>query len=303
MNLYRKYNLLSLPVGAGTAIALLFCTPTFAQQFEINKTTYAANNNIVPVTLTIKAANIVFPEVLKGNEAESIDYIENFSTKRRDYLIRMYTKGKKLLPKAAAILKKHQLPEELKILLTLESAYNGNAVSNAGAVGYWQIMDAVAKEYGLQYAKQLTPAEKLKIVKEKGAKADSIFKAIDKVKDDRKNFQKSSLAAAKYLKDRKINLHSNWLLVVASYNCGVGNVWNAIKKSGNVNASFWDVKQFLPAETQAYVMNFITLNVIFKNYDAFTKNKLTYKPTQIIVPDSFEQTINASIEENTMNKK
>ena len=303
MILYRKNNLLSLPVGAGIAIALFFCTPTFGQDVVTNKITYATNDSKIPVTIITKSANIVFPEILKGNEAQSIDYIENFGTKRRDYLIRMFTKGKKLLPKVAIILKKHQLPEELKVLLTLESAYNGNAVSSAGAVGYWQIMDAVAKEYGLQYTTQFTPAQKLLLAKEKGTKADSIFKALDKIKDDRKNFQKSSLAAAKYLKDRKLNLHSDWLLVVASYNCGVGNVWNAIKKSGNANASFWDIKPFLSAETQAYVMNFITLNVIFKNFDAFTKNKLTYKPTQIMVPDSFEQTINASLDETTLNKK
>jgi membrane-bound lytic murein transglycosylase D len=305
MTLRNVYILLSQRVGAGLAIALFFCAPTLAQKndVETNKILSANNNKKISLTLITKEANIVFPDILKGNEAQSIDYIENFSVKRRDYLIRMFTKGKKWLPKAAAILKKHQLPEELKVLLTLESAYNGNVVSTAGAVGYWQIMDAVAKEYGLQYTTQLTPAEKAKIVKEKGSKADSIFKAVEKVKDDRKNFQKSSLAAAKYLNDRKVNLHGNWLLVVASYNCGVGNVWNAIKKTGNSNASFWDIKQFLPAETQAYVMNFITLNVIFKNYNAFTNNKLTYKPTQIMVPDNFEQTVNASLEENTINKK
>ena len=51
--------------------------------------------------------------------------------------------------------------------------------------------------------------------------------------------------------------------MVASYNCGVGNVWEAMKKTGKTDPDFWDVKDYLPAETQAYVMNFITLECDF----------------------------------------
>jgi hypothetical protein len=65
-----------------------------------------------------KKSNVVYPEILTGNEEESLAYIEKFSSRRRDYIIRMHTKGKVLLPKAATILKKYNLPEELKILLT-----------------------------------------------------------------------------------------------------------------------------------------------------------------------------------------
>lgn len=229
----------------------------------------------------VKEANVVFPEILQGNEAEAIPYIEKFSSSRRDYLVRMFTRGKKLLPKAAAILKKHQLPEELKVLLALESAYNPNAVSKAGAVGYWQFMDVVAKEYGLKCIQQMTPAEKAKLVKQDKKKADSILKKMAKQRDDRTNFLIASNAAARYLKDRRRNLNDNWLLVVASYNCGVGNVWNAMEKSGKAAPSFWDVKKYLPEETQTYVMNFIAMNVIFQNYDKFIKNELVFNPQKI----------------------
>ena len=111
-------------------------------------------------------ANVVFPELLCGNEEQSLDYIEKFSANRRAYLIRTYTKSKKFFPKAVTILNKHRLPQEFKVLLALESAFNGNAVSKAGAVGYWQIMDEVAKEYGLKYAPQLSSAEKKRQTKE-----------------------------------------------------------------------------------------------------------------------------------------
>ena len=254
----------------------------------------------------LEESNIVFPEILKGNEEESFDYIEKFSSKRRDYLIRMYTKGKKLLPKAAGILKKHNLPEELKVLMILESAYNANAVSKAGAVGYWQFMDEVAKEYGLKYVPREIKEEKVlvkqvvrkrgrKIVVEKSrtVKTDVTFsKTKGKQVDDRKNFNKATAAAARYLRDRRRNLDDNWLLVVASYNCGVGNVWEAMQRCGKQNPTFWDIKKYLPEETKAYVMNFIALNVVYKNYDKFLKNDMVFRTLKTEDPaDSFEETV------------
>jgi soluble lytic murein transglycosylase-like protein len=242
----------------------------------------SAKDNAGVITLE---PNVVFPEVLTGNEKEALLYIEKFSENRRAYLIRTYTRSKKYFPKVTAILKKHNLPQELKVLLALESAFNGNAVSKAGAVGYWQIMDEVAKEYGLKYVAQGKKDVKKKAEKKKGEKTTPVAKTIAKKaatpKDDRKNFNKSTYAAARYLKDRSRNLDNNLLLMVASYNCGVGNVWEAMKKTGKPDPDFWDIKAYLPAETQAYVMNFITLNVVFHNYDKFTNNTLLFTPTKV----------------------
>jgi len=229
-------------------------------------------------TVTLEA-NIIFPDVLTGNEEEALLYIEKFSVNRRAYIIRTYNRGKKYFPKVSTILKKYDLPHELKVLLALESAFNGNAVSKAGAVGYWQIMNEVAREYGLKYVPKQYAAEKKKQLK-KGA-AKKVVKKSAPARDDRKNFNKSTYAAARYLRDRSKNLNNNLLLMVASYNCGVGNVWNAMKKTGMEEPDFWDIKDYLPAETRAYVMNFITLNVIFHNYEKFVSNKLLFTPTKI----------------------
>lgn len=260
--------------------------PAQAQRLKdtAKKILLAATDKTETGNYAVKEANVVYPDLLCGAEENSVEYIEKFSANRREYLMRMYKKGKTFFPKAATILRKHRLPEEYKVLLALESAFNGNAVSKAGAVGYWQIMDEVAREYGLKYAPQLSAAEKRKQEKElkktaakKGAK--KIKKAV--VKDDRKNFIKSTYAAARYLKDRTRNLDNDPLLVVASYNCGVGNVWEAMKKTGLSNPDFWDVKNYLPAETRSYVMNFIALNVIFHNYEKFSKNALNFKPIKV----------------------
>jgi membrane-bound lytic murein transglycosylase D len=243
----------------------------------------AAYNKKEKATYITQEPNVVFPDVLTGNEDQSLDYIEKFCNNRKDYLIRTYNKSKKFFPKAAAILKKYDLPEEFKVLLALESAFNGNAVSRAGAVGYWQFMDEVAKEYGLKTVQHLSPLEKKKLLKKDKKKALATIKAMSKQKDDRKNFNKSTYAAARYLKDRSRNLDNDILLMVASYNCGIGNVWNAMSASGVNNPTFWDIKDFLPSETRAYVMNFIALNVVFNNYDKFTDNSLSFKPVKIKV--------------------
>lgn len=299
----KKGNL-SLFVPSTLIITLLFVCSIFnvanAQQKKdsTKKILLAKLTKKEEPLIVVKPINVVYPAVLCGNEEESLDYIEKFSTNRRDYLIRTYNKGKKFFPKVTAILNKHKLPNEFKVLIALESAFNGNAVSKAGAVGYWQIMDEVAKEYGLTYAPQLTATEKKKIeaelkkaVVKKGAKKEKI----KIIKDDRKNFNKSTYTAARYLKDRCRNLDNDYLLVVASYNCGVGNVWEAIKKTGKANPTFWDVKPYLPAETKSYVMNFIALNVIFNNYEKFTSNTLCFKPIKIKA-DRFEENIDEELE-------
>ncbi|MGC4100680.1 lytic transglycosylase domain-containing protein [Ferruginibacter sp.] len=248
--------------------------------------------------VTIKDANVVYPDLLCGNEEQSLDYIEKFSNNRREYLIRTYNKGKKFFPKAAAILGKHNIPNEFKVLLALESAFNANAVSKAGAVGYWQIMDEVAKEYGLKYAPHLSAAEKkrqLKLAKALAKKEHKKYKPVI-IKDERKNFDRSTYLAARYLKDRCRNLDNDYLLVVASYNCGVGNVWEAMKKTGKDDPDFWDVKNYLPAETRSYVMNFIALNVIFNNYEKFLSNTLCFKPV-VVKANKLQENMTEELEE------
>ena len=225
------------------------------------------------------SGNIVFPALLEKESAESLAYIEKFSVNRRAYLLRTYARSKKFFPKAHLILKKYDVPSEFAVLLALESAFNPNAVSRAGAVGYWQIMDEVAKEYGLRIVEDQHKKNKTDVTPKKGKVAKPTAKKKPAI-DDRKNFSVSTHTAAKYLKARMRNLDNNWLLIAASYNWGVGNVWNAIEKSGKKNPTFWDIKDQLPSETRSYVMNFIALNVIFKNYEKFLNNSLDFRPAK-----------------------
>jgi hypothetical protein len=285
----KTYNRITISI-IKISLALFSFTPSFAQPVnsEANKVVFASNEIETKTTISYvtREANIIYPSVLQGNEEQSLEYIEKFSKNRRDYLIRTYKKSKKYFPKVATILRKYGLTKEYQVLLPLESAFNGNAVSGAGAVGYWQIMDFVAQEYGLNYQRQLSAEEKKKLEEEKLLAAATGTVITEKkvvIQDDRKNFTKSTNAAARYLRDRTRNLGNDILLIVASYNCGIGNVYKAKQKTGLSNPTFWDAKKFLPAETQAYVMNFITLNVLFNNYQKFENNSLSFKPVKVKV--------------------
>ena len=228
---------------------------------------HAGENVTVPLTTNmVRPSNVIYPVCLQKSKDQSLEFVRNFSKKKRAYLIDTYQKGKKFFPQAAAILKQYNLPQELKVLVAIESGFNANAVSGAGAVGYWQIMDEAAKEYGLRIADH-RPSNKP-----------------CKIRDDRRNFAKSTVAAAQYMRDRGRNLNDDPLLIVASYNCGLGKIFQAIKKSGKAVPTFWDIKKYLPNETKSYVMNFIALSVIYENYDNFLSNQLLFNPQTIEVP-------------------
>ena len=245
----------------------------------------------MPVVV-LQKANVVFPDNLQGHEEESISYIEKFSEKRRDYLLRMYNQGKKFFPKVMKIFRQYDVPAEFRVLLALESGFNAHVISSAGAVGYWQIMDEVAREYGMKIAARERARKTVVYVKGRKGKQKKVVSLLTVKRpatqaDDRTNFMKSTLVAAKYLKARARNLDNDWLLIAASYNCGVGNVWNAMERCGKKDPTFWDIRDLLPAETRAYVMNFITLNVIFHNIDEFSRNNLVFRDV-ICLDDSAE---------------
>ncbi len=137
------------------------------------------------------------------------------------------------------VLEKKNLPKELKYLAVIESALNHNAVSHAGAVGPWQLMETTARMMGL---------------------------SVNRRHDDRRDWDKSTSAATKYLELLYSQLN-DWLLVIAAYNSGPTPVQRAIERTGSHN--FWDIKEYLPRETQGHVLAFIATASIFENLSKF----------------------------------
>ena len=133
------------------------------------------------------------------------------------------------------ILAENNVPQCLKYLCIVESGINPYAVSKSGATGIWQFMHGTGKYLDLK---------------------------ITYFRDDRRDIYESTDAAAKYLK----SLHErfgDWLLAIAAYNCGPGNMNKAIRKSGGMK-DFWSVRKYLPRETRNYVPAFIAVNYMME---------------------------------------
>ena len=203
----------------------------------------------------LRAANVSYPDLFEEQLEVTSDYVEKYADLNRNHIISLYSKAKTFLPKVIPLLKKQNVPVEFALLMAIESSFNANALSRMGAKGYWQFMPEAAKEYGLKIYR--SPKSK-------------------KLIDERTNLLKSTAAAAKYFNDKQQALGGDWLLTAASYNCGLGNVKKAIRKSNKSNPDFWDIKPYLPKETQAYVLKFIAINVIFNNYNNFIEKDLVF---------------------------
>ena len=124
------------------------------------------------------------------------------------------------------ILYQEGLPPEFVYMSMLESGFKATAVSHAKAVGYWQFIYSTAKIYDLKMNRQV---------------------------DERRDFNDSTLAAARHLRDLYYDFKGDWRLAMAAYNCGKKCVSSAIQKYKTNN--YWSLvqKKALPKETRQYV--------------------------------------------------
>lgn len=144
---------------------------------------------------------------------------------------------------------RYKLPMELKMLPVIESALIPRAESKASAVGLWQFMLRTGKYYGLE---------------------------INSFVDERCDPAKSTEAACKYLRDM-YKIYGDWTLVIASYNCGAGNVNKALERfrssHGGADAkTYWDIYEYLPRETRGYIPAFIAATYAYTYYKAHNLN-------------------------------
>ena len=163
-------------------------------------------------------------------------YIRMYTMKRRTLSTRIIGRSYDYFPKLEAELKKQNMPVDLKNLAIVESALNMDALSWCGALGLWQFMPATARDYKLR---------------------------VDQEIDERKDLDRATVAALKYLRDLH-NTYHDWLLAIAAYNCGNGNVNKAIRRGHSHD--FWKIKKYLPEETRGYVPAFIAVCYLMNNY-------------------------------------
>lgn len=165
-------------------------------------------------------------------------YISQYTAPgRRDEMAHIMGLAKYYFPIYEKAFRDAGIPEEIKFLSIVESALNPNAVSRVGATGPWQFMSSTAKIYGL---------------------------SMNNYVDERRDPIQASYAAAAYLKDAYQEF-GDWLLAIASYNCGKNAVERAMEQADAMD--YWSVRQYLPAETRNYVPAFIATAYVMNYYN------------------------------------
>ena len=167
------------------------------------------------------------------------------------------SRSKYYFPLFEEVLYQNKLPLELKILTVLESGLNPHAESSYGAKGLWQLIFSTAKANGLTMSSYV---------------------------DERADPKLSTVGASKYL-IYLYDIYEDWLLALAAYNAGPGNVNKAIRQSGG-KWNYWEIRKFLPFQTQDYVPRFMALSYIFtyaKEHNiGMIKPKFYYEQTDTI---------------------
>jgi membrane-bound lytic murein transglycosylase D len=152
-------------------------------------------------------------------------FLDRFTGARREVIHLWVGRSGRYLGMIREVLRDHGLPEELAYTAMIESGFNPLAVSRAGAKGMWQFMAGTARRYGLR---------------------------VDQWIDERLDPEKSTVAAASYLKDL-YNMFGSWPLAQAAYNAGEMKVSRAIRATGS--SDFWTLAKtnHLKPETKDFV--------------------------------------------------
>jgi len=177
-------------------------------------------------------------------------YIDVYTRQKRSSVGVMLGLSQYYFPLFDEVFDYYDIPNELKYMSIIESALNPRAYSRTRAVGLWQFMYGTGKLYGL---------------------------TINSLVDERRDPIKSTYAAAKFVKDLYA-IYNDWILVVAAYNCGPGNVNKAIRRSGG-KRNYWDIYFHLPRETRGHVPAFIAATYVMNYY-----KEHNLKPVPISLP-------------------
>ncbi len=166
-----------------------------------------------------------------------IQAIEDYAERRRSTIRIALGRSKLYFELFESMLDKYELPTELKYLSVIESMLLPKAKSRAGALGLWQFMYGTGKMFGLVENSYI---------------------------DERMDPVKATDAACRYLK-KLYSIYGDWNLALAAYNAGPGNVNKAIRRADG-RTTYWEVRPFLPKETQDYVPRFMAFAYIMEHH-------------------------------------
>lgn len=189
-----------------------------------------------------------FPVVHNDKVQQFIDFYSG--PRGRKVFQRWLERSSRFLPQMREIFAEEGLPRDLAYLAMVESGFNTRAYSWAHAVGPWQFISSTGKMMGLNQTWWL---------------------------DERRDFERSTRAAARFLKDLHRQFDGEWYLAVASYNAGPGKVRGAIRRYKT--RDFWELSRgkYLQAETKNYVPKLMAVLTIASDPEKYGFTELEYQ--------------------------
>jgi membrane-bound lytic murein transglycosylase D len=188
-----------------------------------------------------------------------IDRELNWFASHPGYIERAQNRAEPFLYSIVKLVETKNVPGEIALLPIVESAFQPHVVSPARAAGIWQFIPSTGHNYGLKKSRSY---------------------------DGRRDIYASTKAAIKYLKKLN-NDFGDWLLAIAAYNCGEGNVAKAVRRNQAMGlpTDFWSLN--LPQETRAYVPRLLAVARLFADSEKYgislkdMPNAAMYKPVKV----------------------
>ena len=214
--------------------------PAWPPRVEVDAWTEKVAESSLPSRSTPVTPTAISPPALPAPSVgaalnQQVQYfLDRFTRERRQVIDKWFGRAGRYLAMIRDTLRDHGLPEDLAFVAMIESGFNPVAVSRAGAKGLWQFMAGTARRYGLR---------------------------VDQWVDERLDPEKSTLAAAAYLRDLYAQFGS-WSLAQAAYNAGEMTVTRAIRSVGSKD--FWALARSssLKRETKDFVPQIHAATVI-----------------------------------------
>lgn len=217
-------------LAIGTLFLIGFFVLAFTSQPELeNENDYNIYALEIPKTLDFsgEALPVNIPDIRERMDRELL-----VNTYWQSNGLLLFKRSNRYFPVIEPILKLYGIPDDFKYLALIESGLQ-NVTSPAGAKGFWQIMKATGKEYGLE---------------------------INSNVDERYHLELSTHVACNYLLKAKEKF-GNWTLAAAAYNAGIRGVSNELERQQVTN--YYDL--LLGEETGRYIFRIVALKEIISN--------------------------------------